>query len=130
MSVLALTEGAKRVLETDPHGWILTGISVFVVFGCLIILYFIYNFSGNIFAGKYKKKPKAPKGKDAEVAAAIAMALDAHTQSGLEAAIALALHLELSQDVHDQESGIITIKNTESAWNNKALSFRRLPNRK
>ena len=47
--------------EIDPHGWTLTIISVSTVFAALIILYFIYNFSGNIFSGKYKRKSKSPE---------------------------------------------------------------------
>ena len=39
------------MLQTDPHGWTLTLISVSVVFVALIILYFLYTLSGNIFSG-------------------------------------------------------------------------------
>ena len=41
------------------------------------------------------------------------------------AAIALALHEHLGNNVHDVEPGIITIRRTHSEWNNKALNFRR-----
>ena len=43
------------------------------------------------------------------------------------AAIALALHEHLGNNVHDVEPGIITIVRKESGWNNKALTFRQLP---
>ena len=33
-----LTEGAKRMQETDPHGWTLALIAVSVVFSALVIL--------------------------------------------------------------------------------------------
>ena len=131
---LLLTAGGDRMAQIDPHGWTLTLISVSTVFTALIILYFIYNFSGNIFSGKFKRKPKAPKapkaGKgtpDAEVAAAIALALDAEAGSEAEVAIATALHLYLNSAVHDIEPGIVTIRRAASAWDDKQLNFRKLP---
>ena len=60
-NLLPLTAGGDRMAEIDPHGWTLTIISVSTVFAALIILYFIYNFSGNIFSGKYKRNPRAPR---------------------------------------------------------------------
>ena len=64
---------------------------------------------------------------DAEVAAAIALALDMEQGGDTYAAIATAVHLYLSDSVHDVEPGIVTIHRTESSWNNKALTFRKLP---
>ena len=123
-----LTAGGDRMAQTDPHGWTLTLISVSTVFTALIILYFIYNFSGNIFSGKYKRKPKAKKGTpDAEVAAAIALALDMQNGGDDYAAIATAVHLYLTESVHDVEPGIVTIVRKPSAWNDKSLNFRKLP---
>ena len=130
-SLLPLTAGADRMAEIDPHGWTLTIISVSVVFLALIVLYFIYNFSGNIFSGKFKRKPKAPKAArgsvDAEVAAAIALALEAEAGSETEVAIATALHLYLSDAVHDFEPGFITLRRTPSPWDNKQFNFRKSP---
>lgn len=130
-SLLLLTAGGDRMAQIDPHGWTLTLVSVSVVFSALIILYFIYNFSGNVFSGKYKRKPKAPKtakgAVDAEVAAAIALALDAEAGSETEVAIATALHLYLNSAVHDVEPGFITLRRTPSSWDNKQLNFRKSP---
>ena len=132
-SLMLLTAGGDRMAVTDPHGWTLTIISVSCVFTALIILYFIYNFSGNIFSGKYKRKPKAPKAAkgeiSGEVAAAIAMALEAEAGGETEAAIATALHLYLSDAVHDVEPGFITLRRTPSAWDNKQLNFRKSPSK-
>ncbi len=126
-----LTAGGDRMLETDPHGWTLTLISVTVVFAALIVLYFIYTLSGSIFSGKFKREPKAKKAvkgtPDAEVAAAIAVALDMENSGDVYAAIATAVHLYLNDAVHDVEPGIVTITRKESGWNNKALTFRKLP---
>ena len=112
---IPLTAGGDRMAQIDPNGWTLTLISVTVVFAALIVLYFVYSFSGALFSGKFKRAPKpkkAAKGTpDAEVAAAIATAV----------------HLYLSDAVHDVEPGIITIVRKESGWNNKELNFRKLP---
>lgn len=126
-----LTAGGDRMMQTDPHGWTLTLISVSVVFAALIVLYFIYSLSGNIFSGKFKRTPKPRKAvkdtPDAEVAAAIALALDMENSGDVYAAIATAVHLYLNDAVHDVEPGIVTIVRKESGWNNKELTFRKLP---
>ena len=126
-----LTAGGERMMETDPHGWTLTLISVTVVFSALIVLYFIYSFSGSLFSGKFKRAPKPKKAvkgtPDAEVAAAIALALDMECSGDEYAAIATAVHLYLNDAIHDVEPGIVTIVRKDSAWNNKELNFRKLP---
>ena len=128
---ILLTAGGDRMMETDPHGWTLTLISVTVVFSALIVLYFIYSFSGGLFSGKFKRAPKPKKAvkgtPDAEVAAAIALALDMECSGDEYAAIAAAVHLYLNDAVHDVEPGIVTIVRKDSAWNNKELNFRKLP---
>jgi len=120
-SILPLTAGADRIMHTDPHGWTLTLVSVSVVFCALIILYGVYSLSGAIFShgGEVKKKVRCkvrhghkPEG---EVAAAIAVALNAECNGEVNAAIATALHLYLNDQVHDIESGVITIKRP-GAW--------------
>jgi len=125
-----LTAGGDRMAQTDPHGWTLTLISVGVVFAALIVLYFVYSLSGNIFSGKFKRAPKKRATRpgsnpEAEVAAAIALALDMENSGDVYAAIATAVHLYLNDTVHDIEPGIITIQRRESAWNNKSLTFRK-----
>ena len=131
---LLLTAGGDRMLETDPHGWTLTLISVSVVFTALIVLYFIYSFSGSIFSGKFKRAPKPKKrsvipsdAEGSQIAAAIALALDMECSGDEYAAIAAAVHLYLNDAIHDVEPGIVTIVRKESAWNNKELNFRKLP---
>ncbi len=111
--------------QIDPHGWTLTLISVSVVFAALIVLYFVYSFSGNLFSGKFKREIK-PKESE-EVAVAIALALDMENGGDDYAAIATAVHLYLSEAIHDVEPGIVTIVRKESGWNNKELNFRKLP---
>lgn len=119
---------AQVMKETDPRGWTLSIVSVSVVFCALLILFLIYNLSGNIFSGKYKRRAKAAATPDEASAAAIALALDRYMSGGdaVPAAIAVALHLYLSESVHDIEPGIITIRPAPSSeWANKSLTFRK-----
>ena len=43
------------------------------------------------------------------------------------AAIALALHEHLGNNVHDVEPGFITIRRPEGRWAQKGQNFRKLP---
>ena len=134
LSLPVLTAGGDRMAQTDPHGWTLTLISVSVVFAALIVLYFIYSFTGKAFSGELKAAARKAKravtpgsDREAEVAAAIALALDMECSGEEYAAIATAVHLYLNDAVHDVEPGIVTIVRKESAWNDKQLNFRKLP---
>ena len=83
------------------------------------------------------EKPAAPavqapaakasvKDSDDMPVAAIAMALDAEMGGEAEAAIAMAMHLYLSEAIHDSEPFVITIrKNPASAWNDRTSNFRK-----
>lgn len=131
--ILNMTEGAKRMAETDPHGFTLALIAVTTVFTALVILYFVYSLIGKLSQPSAPKAPKASKKKsakgvpDADTAAAIAMALEAELGGEVNAAIAMALHLHLSNAVHDVEPGIITYAPHESAWGTPSLNFRKTP---
>lgn len=126
---------AQKMARTDPHGFILTLVAVSVVFSALAILWFFFWL---LFERPAKKKaqakkaalagPVAGKAADAEVAAAIALAFDMEQGGDTYAAIAMALHLYLTNAIHDNESFIITIRPEKgSNWNNKAQNFRQLP---
>ena len=99
--------------DKDPHGVIITLVSVSMVFCALIVLFFAYTLIGKISSGKFRKpklKKKASNEVPEEVAAAIAMALDNEFNSETYAAIGMALHQYFNDTVHDQESYTITIK--------------------
>ena len=140
MRLLTLTEGARAVAETDPHGWTLTLISISVVFCSLVILYFIYAISGGIASGQFKEAIQARRQRraarkgaqspDAETAAAIALALDdalSGDDAATAAALALALYLETEGGVHDAEPSFLTFTNRPGAWADKSLTFRKTP---
>lgn len=111
-------EKSAQMIEKDPHGAIITLVSVCVVFSALIILYFAYTMigkaaSGNIDFSKIfacKRRTKPVKGPSDEEAAAIALALDQEFNGEVYAAIGLAIHQHMNNTVHDLESYIITIR--------------------
>lgn len=122
---------SQMMSESDPHGFTLSLIAVLVVFSALIILFLIYNLSGNIFTGKIRfRRPRRQP--DPETAAAIALALSMEgNDDAVAAAIAAALHLHYAESVHDTESGIITIQpRNASAWCDNSLNFRKTPYKK
>ena len=88
---------SAAMAEKDPHGFIITAVSVLVVFASLIILYFAYKLIGLLVTKTVAAESpakKEPSDVDEETAAAISMALEQH----------------LFANVHDKESYIITIK--------------------
>lgn len=85
---------SAAMAEKDPHGFIITIVSVLVVFACLIILYFAYKLIGIAINKTAASNTSGKADIDKETAAAIAMALEEH----------------LTANVHDKESYIITIK--------------------
>ena len=107
-----LTVGSDKMAGLDPHGFTLSLECVSVVFAGLLTLFFIYYLSGVIFSGKFKRKPKAVQ---AEVPA----------DAEVEAAIAMALHLYLTECTHDSEPNVLTFKAEPSAWADKSFTFRK-----
>ena len=110
---------SAEMAARDPHGIIITVVSVAVVFTALVVLYFAYTFVGKAVNGKvdwkslvrrFKRKSKGKGMPSEEEAAEIAMALDQELNGETYAAIGLALHQYLNDTVHDNESYIITIK--------------------
>jgi Na+-transporting methylmalonyl-CoA/oxaloacetate decarboxylase gamma subunit len=123
ITLLQVSENVVRksaeMAARDPHGLIITLVSVAVVFSALVILYFAYTFIGKAINGKIdfrrcfrscRKASASDKCPSDEEAAAIALALDQELNGEAYAAIALAMHQYLNDTVHDTESYIITIK--------------------
>lgn len=111
-----VAEKSAEMLEKDPHGFIITIVSVSVVFVALIILYLAYEVIGKLASGKIRmpqlgrRKTSIQSNPSPEEAAAIAIALDQELNAETHAAIAMAMHLYMNDTVHDTESYIITIK--------------------
>ena len=112
--ILATSAKSEMLAQRDPYGFIMTLTAVAVVFSALFILYIFFGILGDIISGKLKKKVSSKvkstgKTPDADTAAAIAMALQEQNAGEIQAVIALALEEHFGQNVHDQESYIITI---------------------
>ncbi len=87
-----LVNKSAEMAENDPHGFIITIVSVCVVFAALIILYFAYTIVGKIVNSKVSQQ--AQNQPTPEEAAAISLALQQH----------------LDDTKHDKESYVITIR--------------------
>ena len=118
--ILSITEGAKAVAASDPHGWIMTAICISVVFCSLLILYLVYAVSGFIASGQFSEWVAARRRRKAS-----RDTLDEETA----AAIALALRLYTREQVHDPESGKITFEEQPGSWADKTLTLRKYPQR-
>lgn len=128
-----VAEKAAMMAEKDPYGLIMTITAAGVVFIALIILYIVYKYIGKWFSGQFSFKKKQEKMKNdmtPETALAIAMALEQECGGEVQAAISLAIHQYLDDAVHDQESFVLTIKPTFSAWASRYATVRQLPERK
>ena len=121
ITLLQVSENVIRksaeMADKDPHGLIITLVSVSVVFAALILLYFAYTLIGMMTNGKLslktgKSRDNTGKPSD-EVVAALAMALQQELNGEVHAAIGLALHQYFNDSVHDEESYIITIRRQE-----------------
>lgn len=128
--------GSQKMAHEDKHGFILTIVSVSVVFCALIILWWLFSLLGKVSGDKKGKCEckKADKAKvktsgkiTPEIAAAIGLALDQEMNGEVYAAISLALHLYMEDAVHDNESFVLTINRKQSSWNSKGQNFRQLP---
>lgn len=111
-----LTAGSDRMAITDPHGFMLTIVSVSVVFLGLIILFCVYTLSGAIFSGRFSRKKADAKPAEAQAGASSDTDM---------AAVAAAVGMYLSDTLHDDETSIITISRQTSPWADKSLTMRR-----
>ena len=127
------TKDAKLKRE-DPHGFGITLLAMGIVFFCLALLFLFFWLFGLIMAhiDTAKKvvntQPIKPITKTVEVTHDIAHATGNILQDGLDkkgidkevyiAVISMALK-QYQDDVHDVESGIITIKSQRTGWSDE-----------
>ena len=130
------TKDAK-LKRDDPHGFGITVLSMGIVFFCLALLYVFFRIFGMIIVHQRSLKkaaevaasvqPVKAVAKTTEIAAEVAHKTTVVLKDGIQtkgidreiymAVIAMALK-QYQDDVHDVESGIITIKPRHSMWNN------------
>ena len=118
--------------EKDPHGVAMTVISMGIVFGCLLLLFVFFYIFGWVInkmnrASQYKTLIKLRE----QANKVVVIAKDGMETKGIEmenyaAAIALALH-EHFGNMHDIESGVITIQHHPTEWESKEHILRRTP---
>ena len=110
LSLLAIQEG----LQTK--GWVVTISGFFIVVIALIVLYLVFSGLLKLLNMDWKAIFKKDKKED-KVEVVGDKNIETKTDDDVMAAIALAL--SLSVEVHDEESGILTIKRVErrnSPW--------------
>ena len=100
-------------------------VSMGIVFLGLIVLYLIFKLVGNMAVGLRRRTMKA-------FGLNVEQARSAASESGeIYAAIAMAIH-EITEDEHDDEKMVLTIKNVArnySPWSSKIYGLRESPRR-
>ena len=132
----AVTPGINNFIEAsetktakwkrdDPHGIVVTVLSMGIVFACLALLYIVFRLLG-IFITRKREREKA-SGVDStrtrrnpNAVAASASVQPKSVGKGMTdvymAVISLAVQQYIEDSVHDEESGIITIHPHHSHW--------------
>ncbi len=113
-----------RLKRDDPYGFGITVLSMGIVFFCLTLLYLFFTLFGKIVV-KQKAQKKISREEQFNAAAAAYRASKAASADMKEtdkeiymAVIAMALK-QYTDNIHDEESGIITIKPHHTMWNNE-----------
>ena len=135
-TVQSAASGSKiqNFKENDPHGFAMALMAMGIVFLCLALLWIFFTIFGIIMrhidtAKKVaNKQPIKPITKTVETAAEIGRKTSNILQEGLDkkgvdmevymAVIGMALR-QYEDDVHDVESGIITIKSKDTGWDDE-----------
>ena len=131
------TKDAKLKRE-DPHGFGITLLAMGIVFTCLAVLFRFFTLFGMVMRHMETAKkmanaqPIKPITKTVEKTAEIGHKTGIILQEGLKtkgidkevymAVIGMALK-QYEDDVHDVESGVITIKQKSSSWNDEFLQM-------
>ena len=125
LSLLAIQEGLQA------KGWVVTISGFFIVVIALIVLYLV--FSGLLKLLNIDWKNIFNKDKEDKVEVAVNKDTDMNTSKNNvndDVIVAIGLALSMSMEVHDEESGVLTIKRAQprysSPWNSKILGINNL----
>ncbi len=124
-----MKELSDNLQQVDPHGFGLTAMCMGVVFLCLALLYVFFLIFG-WFADRSRRiavtQPIKPMVRTAKKIEKVRQITTNILQEGIElkgrdkevyvAVISLALN-QYFDDVHDVESGVLTIKPARTSWN-------------
>lgn len=123
--MLAIQEGLQA------KGWVVTISGFFIVVIALIVLYLV--FSGLLKLLNIDWKNIFNKDKEDKVEVAVNKDTDMNTSKNNvndDVIVAIGLALSMSMEVHDEESGVLTIKRAQprysSPWNSKILGINNL----
>lgn len=116
-----IAENAAEFKTYDPIGVGMAVIGMGVVFASLFLLYVLFANVAKVLNIKLSKKAKEKE--------AVPAAESADLTGEVNAAIALAIYL-YNNELHDQESAILTIQKIQRAyspWSSKIYSLRKYP---
>ena len=129
------TAKPQKMKEMDPYGWMIAVLAMSVVFIALIVLYFIFKQIGKINIRR-DEKAKAAAAASAtpapeRAAAAPAKAGNKGAEDEISAAIVAALEMWMeTNQLHDEESYVLTIAPSRSGWSDKHEMLMKLPQMK
>ena len=125
MSLLAIQEGLQ------VKGWIVTISGFFIVIIALVVLYLV--FSGLLKLINMDWQSVFKRNKEGKVDVEVNKNVDMKTSKNNindDVVVAIGLALSMSMEVHDEESGKLTIKRVQprfsSPWNSKILGINNL----
>lgn len=137
---MALASNADNFLEKDPIGWKMSLLSMGVVFSALLILFicFKYGYTSLAAVGLAIKKAFHRKTQLEQITerrarknVKITEAATGKEVDNDELAAAIGMALFLHEDgMHDQESNVLTLVNTPSAWTGAGNNQKRSPMRR
>ena len=116
MNMLSILLSAVRE-PIATHDWVVTVGGFCIVITALVILFLIFTGFSKLVNHDFKKVKKEKK---ANVAPSTSTAAGWKVDEDL--AVVIGLALALAKDVHDEESGLVTIKRVErrySPWSSK-----------
>ncbi len=127
-----------RLKREDPYGFGITILAMGIVFTCLAVLFIFFSLFGMLMRHMETAKkvanqhPIKPITKTVEMTAELGHKTNVILQEGLKtkgidkevyiAVIGMALK-QYEDDVHDVESGVITIRQKSSSWNDEFLQM-------
>ena len=120
-----------QIKRDDPHGFGITVLSMGIVFSCLALLWIFFTIFGRIMSHRQREKHASAKRahkeriiaaqeEDEDERAFPAVTITKRAADGTDddvyvAVISMALK-EYMDDIHDLESGIITISPKQTKW--------------
>ena len=125
LSLLATQEGLQ------VKGWIVTISGFFIVIIALVVLYLV--FSGLLKLINMDWQSIFKRNKEGKVDVEVNKNVDMKTSKNNindDVVVAIGLALSMSMEVHDEESGVLTIKRVQprytSPWNSRILGINNL----